>query len=132
MKEIVFVVVLELSLDLRIGCEFWSLWIAVWRCEMFGVLEERRASTAMPVPPGTALHQLYSVPPTGLPFGSTLWVLSLSIDMLAGKNKCQPVKSVLPLQVEYIGNCRGYNKLRIQHFLQTFLAIINLVCWDDA
>ena len=65
MKEIVFVVVLELSLDLRIGCEFWSLWIAVWRCEMFGALEERRASTAMLVPPGTTWHQLYSVPPTG-------------------------------------------------------------------
>lgn len=94
MKEIVFVVVLELSRDLRIGCEFWSLWIAVWRCEMFGALEERRASTAMPVPPGTAWHQLYSVPPTGLPLGSTLWVLSLSIDMLAGKNKCQLVKSL--------------------------------------
>ena len=62
MKEIVFVVVLELSLDLRIGCEFWSLWIAVWRCEMFGALEERRASMAMPVPPGTAWHQLYLVP----------------------------------------------------------------------
>lgn len=85
MKEIVFVVVLELSPDLRIGCEFWSLLIAVWRCEMFGALEERIASTAMPVPPGTAWRQLYSVPPTGLPLGSTLCVLSLSINMLAGK-----------------------------------------------
>lgn len=30
-----------------------------------GGLEKSRAKTVTPVPPGTALHQLYSVPPTG-------------------------------------------------------------------
>ena len=54
MKEIEFVVVLELSLDLRIGCEFWSLWMAFWRHVISGALETKRARTAMLVPPGTA------------------------------------------------------------------------------
>lgn len=52
-------------LERRIGWEFWRLWRAVSRSEMFGSLERRRAKTVMPVPLGTALHQLYSVPPTG-------------------------------------------------------------------
>nr|POF07435.1 hypothetical protein CFP56_29201 [Quercus suber] len=40
----------------------------------------------MPVPPGTAWHQLYSVPPTGLPLGSTLWereILSCNSDSIS-------------------------------------------------
>lgn len=37
---------------------------------MFGGLVRRRARTVMPVPTGTALHQLYSVPPTGRALGS--------------------------------------------------------------
>ena len=36
-----------------------------WRFSSFGVRESKRAMTAMPVPPAMALHQLYSVPPTG-------------------------------------------------------------------
>lgn len=32
---------------------------------MSGGVVKWRAKTVMPVPPGTALHQLYSVPPTG-------------------------------------------------------------------
>lgn len=38
---------------------------------IFGALERRKASTVMPVPPGTARHQLVSVPPTGRAFSST-------------------------------------------------------------
>lgn len=52
------------------GWEFWRLWRAVWRFEKFGGLERRRARTVMPVPLGTALHQLSSVPPTGRVLGS--------------------------------------------------------------
>lgn len=37
---------------------------------MLGCFESRRARTVMPVPVGTALHQLYSVPPTGRAMGS--------------------------------------------------------------
>lgn len=39
--------------------------------EMSGGLERRRARTVVPVPMGTALHQLYSVPPTGRALGSS-------------------------------------------------------------
>ena len=49
----------------RIGWEFWRSWRAFWRIEMFGGLEKRKPNTVIPVPPGTALHQLNSVPPTG-------------------------------------------------------------------
>lgn len=34
------------------------------RCDRLGGLEKSRAKAVTPVPPGTALHQLYSVPPT--------------------------------------------------------------------
>ncbi len=48
--------------------------------EMFGGFERRRPRTVMPVPMGTALHQLYSVPPTVRTLGSEEGVSS---DMLA-------------------------------------------------
>lgn len=53
------------SLERSIGWASWSLWMHVWRWERLGGLEKSRAKTVTPVPPGTALHQLYSVPPTG-------------------------------------------------------------------
>ena len=71
-KENVFVAVLEWSLDLRIGWESWSFLRAVWRSETSSALEESRAKTAMPVPPGTALHQLCSVSPTDRPLVSSI------------------------------------------------------------
>lgn len=64
------------SLERRFGWEFWSLWRAFWRNDKVGSFERWRANTVVPVPPGTALHQLYSVPPTGRVFGSAgLWEL---------------------------------------------------------
>lgn len=81
-KEDVFVPVLEWSLDLRIGWQFWSLWRAFSRREVSGNLEVRMAKTAMPVPPGMARHQLCSVPPTGRPLGSAICgLISFWIDM---------------------------------------------------
>lgn len=46
------------------------MWRAVWRSGISEGFDRRSAKTVMPVPPGTALHQLYSVPPTGRAFGS--------------------------------------------------------------
>lgn len=68
--EKVLVVVLKWSLERRIGWEFWRLWRAVWKDEISGGLERRTARTVVPVPVGTALHQLYSVPPTGRSSGA--------------------------------------------------------------
>ena len=84
MKEAV-VLVEWINLALRIGWKFWSLLMAFCRREISGALETRRARTPMPVPPGTARHQLYSVPPTHRPLGSTLEGLGrlwLWLDML--------------------------------------------------
>uniref|UniRef100_A0A7C8YXI9 Uncharacterized protein n=1 Tax=Opuntia streptacantha TaxID=393608 RepID=A0A7C8YXI9_OPUST len=53
------------SLDLSMGWEVWSLWREFSRREKSGWFLVRRASTVIPVPPGTALHQLFSVPRTG-------------------------------------------------------------------
>ena len=53
--------------ELRIGWVFWRLWRAFWRREGSGGLERRKPKTAVPVPPGTALHHVYSLPPTALP-----------------------------------------------------------------
>ena len=36
-----------------------------WRLGRSGGFERRRPRTVVPVPPGAARHQLYSVPPTG-------------------------------------------------------------------
>lgn len=36
---------------------------------MAGDLDKRTPRTVIPVPPGTAMHQLYSVPPTGRVLG---------------------------------------------------------------
>lgn len=58
------------SLELRIGLDIWILWRAFCRSEMSGGFERRRARTVVPVPPGTDLHQLYSVPPTDRTLGS--------------------------------------------------------------
>lgn len=52
------------------GWEIWSLRRAFWRNETPGDLEKRRARTVMPVPPGTARHQLSSVAPTARDWGS--------------------------------------------------------------
>jgi hypothetical protein len=82
MKENVFVLLPEWSLDLRIGWEFWSLWRAFSRPEFRGSLDVRMAKTAMPVPPGTARHQLCSVPPTARPLGSTVsGLINVWLDM---------------------------------------------------
>ena len=62
-KEKVRSEVVQWSLELRIGWEIWSLWSAFWRRGMSRGLEMSNASTAMPVPPRTALHQFNSVPP---------------------------------------------------------------------
>lgn len=70
MKEKVFLQVSKWSLERRMGWETWSLQRAASRSEISGGLERRRDKTVMPVPPGTALHQLYSVPPAGLTLGS--------------------------------------------------------------
>lgn len=62
--------------------------MAVWMVQISGGLERSRAKTVMPVPPGTALHQLYSVPPTVRALGSTasgFW--GLSSDMLSSLQK---------------------------------------------
>ena len=64
-EENVWVVGVKWSLERRIGWEIWSLWRAFWRMDKSGGFERRRARTVMPVPPGTAFHQLCSVPPTG-------------------------------------------------------------------
>ena len=53
------------SLDLSIGWLFWSFWREFSRREKSGWFFVRSDSTVMPVPPGTALHQLFSVPKTG-------------------------------------------------------------------
>ncbi|CAN0879484.1 hypothetical protein LINGRAHAP2_LOCUS13070, partial [Linum grandiflorum] len=55
------------SLDRRMGWLVWRVWRAVWRAAEFGDLVVRNARTAVPVPPGTALDQLCSVPPSTLP-----------------------------------------------------------------
>lgn len=70
MKENELAAASKWSLERRMAWEFWSLRRADWRVEICGGFERRRVSTVTPVPPGTALHQLYSVPPTGLDFGS--------------------------------------------------------------
>lgn len=82
MKEKVFVVGLMCSLELRIGWEIWKLWRAVWRFEISGGFERRRDRTVMPVPPGMALHQLYSVTPRVRPLGSPGCALRSSSDMM--------------------------------------------------
>lgn len=61
------------------GCEFWSLWRAFWRRGICGGLERRRLRTVEPVPIGTALHQLNSVPPTGRVAGVGWSRLSISL-----------------------------------------------------
>ncbi|MFS7903668.1 hypothetical protein Hanom_Chr01g00026721 [Helianthus anomalus] len=43
----------------------WSWWMRDWRWGRLGGLERSMAETVTPVPPGTALHQLCSVPPRG-------------------------------------------------------------------
>lgn len=54
------------SWDRRIGWLIWRVWIADWREEEGMGLERRSKRTVTPVPPGTARHQLNSVPATGL------------------------------------------------------------------
>lgn len=71
----VVVVTAELwwSFERRRGWMVWSLWRADWRREKSGWFLRRRANTVMPVPPGTALHQLFSVPDTGRRCGGGGW-----------------------------------------------------------
>lgn len=53
------------SFERSIGWDCWSLWMEACRWDRSGGLEKSRDNAVTPVPPGTALHQLYSVPPTG-------------------------------------------------------------------
>lgn len=71
MKEKVLLVGSKRSLDRRRGWELWNLLKVFWRSERSGGLERMRVRTVMPVPVGTALHQLYSVPPAGRALGSS-------------------------------------------------------------
>lgn len=84
-KEKFLVVVWKWSLERMIGWAFWRFWRVVWVVEISGGVERRRAMTVVPVPVGTALHQLYSVPPTVRVFVPATSGLGLSSDMLASK-----------------------------------------------
>lgn len=53
------------SFDRRIGWLIWSLLMVVCKRVVSIGLENKKAKMLMPVPLGTALHQLNSVPPTG-------------------------------------------------------------------
>lgn len=55
----------KFSLARRIGWVIWSLVMEFWRRLKSGFRVTRMNNTVMPVPPDTALHQLFSVPPTG-------------------------------------------------------------------
>lgn len=91
-KEKFLVVVWKWSLERMIGWAFWRFWREVRVVEISGGVERRRAMTVMPVPVGTALHQLYSVPPTVRVFGPATSGLGLSSDMLA-RNKLREQES---------------------------------------
>lgn len=52
-------------LERRIGWRFWRVWREDWRWGISGGFERSKPRTVVPVPPGTARHQLCSVPPTG-------------------------------------------------------------------
>ena len=71
------------SLERSIGWVDWSWCRAAWRDGISGGFARRRAKTVVPVPPGTALHQLYSVPPTGRDMGSgACGLLLVVLDMV--------------------------------------------------
>lgn len=55
----------EVRVELRTGWEFWRPLRASWRFRNGRGLLRWRARTVMPVPVGTALYQLYSVPDIG-------------------------------------------------------------------
>lgn len=55
---------------------------------MFGGFERRRATTVMPVPPGTALHQLCSVPPAGRHLNSAAGRLVLLVSDIVRVTEC--------------------------------------------
>lgn len=59
-----------------------------WRFSSFGVRESNRAMTAMPVPPAMALHQLYSVPPTGRVMDSGTRFGSLIVEVRERERDC--------------------------------------------
>lgn len=74
---------------MRIGLEFRSLLRAFWRTEMFGDFDKRRAKTVIPVPPGTALHQLYSVAPAG-----RVWRLDGGVKVVFGCSAMRKMKEL--------------------------------------
>ena len=87
-KEKLFLEASKWSLERRMGWETWSLERAASKSGISGGLERRRDKTVMPVPLGTALHQLYSVPPTVLILGSGVFDFGFWSDLdMVGEEK---------------------------------------------
>nr|GMD88409.1 hypothetical protein Iba_chr14cCG6750 [Ipomoea batatas] len=75
------------SLELRIGWAICNFLRAFSRSGISIGFDKRIANTVIPVPPGTALHQLYSVPPTGRLLGCAAFAAAATPSCSAMKSR---------------------------------------------
>lgn len=90
-----------------------------WRFWSFGVRESKRAMTAIPVPPSMALHQLYSVPPTGRVMDLGTRFGSLIIIILSKEERLFSLFGILRFLLANMGR---YSDVAFTRFRLVFLS----------